>query len=99
MKTEDDDYTPFDEVNDLLVVPKPSEPASVGAYELFRLYDQDDNLLYITRSSQLHKLKDREFWPMVTSIKVERHPTPGTAEDAKIIAINESPAWNVRTTM
>jgi hypothetical protein len=95
----EDDYTEFDEVNDLLVIPEPPQPSTEGKHELFKLYDQDDKLLYITRSSQLHKLKGRPFWPIVTSIKVERYVTAGNAEDAKIKAIGEeSPAFNVRTT-
>lgn len=96
MPDSDDDYTPFDEVNDFINNhPKPATP-NKGKHEVFRMYDSGGKLLYISRSAQLHKLKDREFWPKVTSIQINRHTSPGAAEDDKITGIEqEKPLWNV----
>lgn len=98
--TDAEDYTPFDDVNDMLE-PEPALLTAVpsindGKYEVFRLYNQANELLYITRSAQLHKFKDKVWWRDVTQIKINRHATPGRAEDDKIIGIDqESPKWNV----
>jgi hypothetical protein len=86
-----DDYTEFDEVNDLLVEEPEKKPSKTSNYKnstLFWLY-QDKQLLYITRSAQLHKLQDKPWWPDVTRIELTRHDTPGAAEDYKLYGIEE----------
>lgn len=106
MSKRHEEVSPFDAVNFLLRDDAPNQKKNVGKvapspqpggrYEVFRMYDALDNLLYISRSAQLHKLKDREFWPSVATIKVTRHPDPGAAENDKVVGIsNEKPKWNV----
>ena len=100
MADQDGDYSPFDEVNDLLVLPDP-DPATkgtstTGKFEVFRLYSDNNELLYISRSAQLHKLKNKDWWTKVTTISINRHDSPGAAEDDKLMGINnEGPKWNV----
>lgn len=96
----EEDYTPFDDVNDLLepeeIPARPIHVVNDGKYEVFRLYDASGSLLYITRSAQLHKFKDKPWWPLVVNIQINRHATPGRAEDDKILGIDqEAPKWNV----
>lgn len=87
---------PFDEVN-LTLIPKSQSPpeSTDNKHELLFLYE-NDTLLYITRSPQLQVLKDKEWWITVNNIKIKRFPTPGQAEDAKIMAIEEdNPLFNI----
>ncbi len=104
----DDDYTPFDEVNDMLDLPDPTPSLSAvpdlmpqeGKHEVFRLYNSQGELLYITRSAQLHQLKNKDWWDQVTNIQIQRCATRGTAEDVKLVAVDrEAPKYNVRTTL
>lgn len=85
MNKNDDDYTEFDEVNDLLILPKSSK----GRVPLFHLYE-NNKLWFATRSAQLHKLEKKEWWPKITDIKVTWHDSVGAAEDAKIEALGKA---------
>lgn len=97
----DEDYTPFDEVNDLLNIPleettvKPT--VFKGNHQLLKLYDRSGKLLYITRSVQLQKLSGKDWFKEVTNITIDWYPDAGAAENAKIFAMDqEAPQWNQR---
>lgn len=100
----DQESSPFDEVTDLFFSedePKQQQQPQLravqnGNYPVLRLYSTD-RLLYVTRSFQLQKLQKHSWWTSVIRIDISWHPTPGTAEDDKQMAINnENAAWNIR---
>jgi hypothetical protein len=64
-------------------------------FPLFRLFDENDNLLYITKTLQLQSIATNEWFWDLHHINVKIYHDRGEQENAKFMAIqNESPKYN-----
>lgn len=64
-------------------------------WEIFRLYNQQGELLFVTKSPQLQALRSRPWYKDIAVIKVEMFDNNSDQENEKFMAIrNENPKYN-----
>lgn len=83
---------------------KPASPSSIcftGRHQLYRLYDADNNLLYVGITSNVgdrfaQHSHERTWWPQVDRCQVELFPDRLSLEAGERLAIlKEHPRYNV----
>jgi hypothetical protein len=82
---------------DLPSVPTGSGPGPSGrVYSIWRYYDKDRKLLYVTQNPNQQVIYTSEWWPEVDIVKVTHYPNKLQQMNAKIVAVDtESPKNNV----
>jgi hypothetical protein len=68
-------------------------------FTLWRFFDKDDHLLYVTKNVNQNVMKSKEWWYDAVRCEIEHYASAGEVEDAKFCAIqDEAPQFNVHNT-
>lgn len=73
----------------------PNQPAPELKYSLWRFFDKDNKLLYISQKPNPAILMTKDWWFSTSHITVKHFSSMDDLIDAKAVAINnEDPSWN-----
>jgi len=73
----------------------PIGPTSFHKFPIIKLYNSDEELLYVTKSPQLQQLISKDWWNEVDNAKVLHFGTRREQEEAKFMSVHdENPKYN-----
>jgi hypothetical protein len=77
--------------------PTPVTNSSSRVYSIWRYYDKDKKLLYVTQNPNQQVIYTSDWWSNVDTVQVTHYPDRVQQMNAKIIAVDtEAPAHNVQ---
>jgi hypothetical protein len=79
--------------------PTPSQSEEGTKYILYRLYNKQGDLLFVSKTTNFQRVVSESWWTTVVRIQLEHYSSPEDLSKAKIAAIlEEKPKWNSRVT-